>query len=602
MKKLLAIITYALLVPSVVFGATYLVEKGDTLASIAKDYGVSVGAITGYKSGNPNVIQVGEKLNIATDMLGAGDGTIGTLDPWRVTSGVIVPRNSSSTLKVPSLGVAGNPCVTVSTDGLFSTQSCAGASSTAVTSINGEVGPAITIAAGTNVTVATSTNTITINATGGGGSGSISTSTAVTAGYFPTWGTTSALTGTSTAFLSGSNIGIGTTAPSSTLHVVGTFQVSASTTLNALTASTVPYLDASKILQSSAVTPTELGYLSGVTSAIQTQLGTKAPTTAPTFGTSITGSYLTASEMLITDGSKNIVSAPVATYPSLTELTYLKGVTSAVQTQINAKQAGDSTLTALASYNTNGILTQTAADTFTGRTLTGTSNRLSITNGDGVSGNPTFDISTSFVGQTAITTLGTITTGTWNAGVIPIAYGGTGTSTTPTALKLLTGNGIGYDLLTLTAGTGISVATSTTALTISSAITAGRSLTLTTADIAADAELYTNSFTIPFADPTSTTPYSTILHKLANNITLANISCRTDSGTTTMTFDKRSEGSESSTGTNVLTSLTCGTAFTSSTSFSASTLTAGQYFTAIASSTAGTPKMTSIWVKYTNDD
>lgn len=43
-----------------------------------------------------------------------------------------------------------------------------------------------------------------------------------------------------------------------------------------LTASRVPYLDASKKLVVSAVTPTELGYLSGVTSAIQTQLDAKA--------------------------------------------------------------------------------------------------------------------------------------------------------------------------------------------------------------------------------------------------------------------------------------------------------------------------------------
>lgn len=42
------------------------------------------------------------------------------------------------------------------------------------------------------------------------------------------------------------------------------------------TASTVPYFDASKNLISSAVTPTELGYLSGVTSAIQTQLNAMA--------------------------------------------------------------------------------------------------------------------------------------------------------------------------------------------------------------------------------------------------------------------------------------------------------------------------------------
>ena len=62
-----------------------------------------------------------------------------------------------------------------------------------------------------------------------------------------------------------------------------------------------------------------------------------APTTSPTFATSITGSYLTASEILITDADKKIVSAPVATYPSLTELSYVKGVTSAIQTQLGNK-------------------------------------------------------------------------------------------------------------------------------------------------------------------------------------------------------------------------------------------------------------------------
>jgi hypothetical protein len=46
--------------------------------------------------------------------------------------------------------------------------------------------------------------------------------------------------------------------------------------LSTMTATTVPYLDANKRLQSSTVTPTELGYLSGVTSALQTQLGNKA--------------------------------------------------------------------------------------------------------------------------------------------------------------------------------------------------------------------------------------------------------------------------------------------------------------------------------------
>lgn len=75
--------------------------------------------------------------------------------------------------------------------------------------------------------------------------------------------------------------------------------------------------------------------------------GGLAGLTAPTFATSITGSYLTASEILITDADKKIVSAPVATYPSLTELSYVKGVTSAIQTQLGGKASltGAETLT-----------------------------------------------------------------------------------------------------------------------------------------------------------------------------------------------------------------------------------------------------------------
>jgi len=97
------------------------------------------------------------------------------------------------------------------------------------------------------------------------------------------------------------------------------------------------------ILDGVTATATELNYVDGVTSAIQTQLDAKSPSTAPTFATSITGSYLTASEILITNGSKDIVSAPVATYPSLTELAYVKGVTSAIQTQIDAIGAPEGT-------------------------------------------------------------------------------------------------------------------------------------------------------------------------------------------------------------------------------------------------------------------
>jgi hypothetical protein len=48
-------------------------------------------------------------------------------------------------------------------------------------------------------------------------------------------------------------------------------------------------------------------------------------------------SSATASTIAIFDASKNIISAPTATYPSLTEFGYGKGVTSPIQTQIDSK-------------------------------------------------------------------------------------------------------------------------------------------------------------------------------------------------------------------------------------------------------------------------
>lgn len=45
----------------------------------------------------------------------------------------------------------------------------------------------------------------------------------------------------------------------------------------------------------------------------------------------------TASRLLILDASKCVKAANTTTYPDLTELSYLKGVTSSVQTQLNAK-------------------------------------------------------------------------------------------------------------------------------------------------------------------------------------------------------------------------------------------------------------------------
>ena len=53
----------------------------------------------------------------------------------------------------------------------------------------------------------------------------------------------------------------------------------------------------------------------------------------------------------------------------------------------------------------------------------GTANRI-LVNADDI------DISPNYVGQASITTLGTVTTGTWNADIVGLAYGGTGVDNT----------------------------------------------------------------------------------------------------------------------------------------------------------------------------
>lgn len=84
------------------------------------------------------------------------------------------------------------------------------------------------------------------------------------------------------------------------------------------------------------LTATELGYVDGVTSAIQTQLDAKG-TVSSLSDLSITS---TATELNTLDGIPATLTA--------TELGYVDGVTSAIQTQLDAKQALDAELTELA--------------------------------------------------------------------------------------------------------------------------------------------------------------------------------------------------------------------------------------------------------------
>lgn len=77
-----------------------------------------------------------------------------------------------------------------------------------------------------------------------------------------------------------------------------------------LTINTVPYANGSKQLTSSAVTPTELGYVAGVTSAIQTQLNAKAAAAGNVTNTTIAAFIVNNSANLagLTKGAETTVA------------------------------------------------------------------------------------------------------------------------------------------------------------------------------------------------------------------------------------------------------------------------------------------------------
>ena len=98
---------------------------------------------------------------------------------------------------------------------------------------------------------------------------------------------------------------------------------------------------------------------------------------------------------------------------------------------------------AFAQFSGAGQITAGAGLTKTGNTIdaVGTTDRITV-NADSI------DIASTYVGQATITTLGTITTGTWQATDVGIAYGGTNASTEADARANLAAGG--------TQGSGVS--------------------------------------------------------------------------------------------------------------------------------------------------
>lgn len=81
------------------------------------------------------------------------------------------------------------------------------------------------------------------------------------------------------------------------------------------------------------------------------------------------------------------------------QLNFVTGVTSSIQDQLDAKQASDATLSALAGLDAAaGVLVQTGADTFAKRSLVAPAAGFTITNPEGTAGDPTFVLANDLAG------------------------------------------------------------------------------------------------------------------------------------------------------------------------------------------------------------
>lgn len=104
---------------------------------------------------------------------------------------------------------------------------------------------------------------------------------------------------------------------------------------------------------------------------------------------------------------------------------------------------------------TTGTLALTSDLTGFVTAVSGTSNRITSSGGT----TPAIDISASYVGQSSITTLGTVATGTWSATTIALNKGGTGQTTKAAAFDALSPMSASGDIIYGgTAGTGTRLA------------------------------------------------------------------------------------------------------------------------------------------------
>lgn len=81
----------------------------------------------------------------------------------------------------------------------------------------------------------------------------------------------------------------------------------------------------------------------------------------------------------------------------------------------------DADVAAIAALSTTGLIARTGAGTAAIRAVTGTANQITVTNGDGVAGNPTISLPSAITFPGSIAATSTVATGTYTVAGLPAA-------------------------------------------------------------------------------------------------------------------------------------------------------------------------------------